>query len=97
MFAFNDEQAGAGKMWTFKFYRDDAGEWRWRLRGGNGEIVGTGEGHPRLADAVRSAESFKAKVGHAQIVRPRVVRRRPQSSPLREVLSALTETTHRRT
>jgi uncharacterized protein YegP (UPF0339 family) len=64
-------------MWTFRFYRDPAGEYRWRLKGANGEIVGQGEGHPRLADAVRAAERFKSNVGQARIERPKVARRRP--------------------
>lgn len=35
-------------------YRDQAGEYRWRLAGANGEIVATGEGHTRAADARRA-------------------------------------------
>ena len=64
-------------MWTFRFYRDNAGEWRWRLRGANNEIICQGEGHARFADALRSAENFKAKVGQARIVRPKLARKRP--------------------
>jgi uncharacterized protein YegP (UPF0339 family) len=67
-------------MWAFRFYRDTAGEYRWRLKGANGEIVGQGEGHPRLADAVRAAERFKANVGQARIARPRIPRKRPSGA-----------------
>jgi hypothetical protein len=31
-------------------------EYRWRVRAANGEIVGSGEGHPELSDAVAAAE-----------------------------------------
>lgn len=34
-------------------YADEAGEWRWRLRAGNGEIVASGEGYTTKGDAVR--------------------------------------------
>jgi uncharacterized protein YegP (UPF0339 family) len=68
-------------MWTFTFYRDAAGQHRWRLKGANGEIVGHGEGHTRLADAVRAAESFKANVGQARIVRPKIARKRHSVAP----------------
>ncbi len=37
-----------------QFYEDDAGEWRWRLFGGNGEIVAHGEGHVSERDARRA-------------------------------------------
>ena len=33
-----------------------AGDYRWRVRAGNGEIVGQGEGHPRKANAVEAAK-----------------------------------------
>jgi hypothetical protein len=32
-----------------------AGDYYWRVRAGNGEIVGQGEGHPRKANAVAAA------------------------------------------
>jgi uncharacterized protein YegP (UPF0339 family) len=42
-------------METVEFYEDQAGEWRWRLRGANGEIVAdSGEGYTRERDAVRA-------------------------------------------
>lgn len=39
---------------SVEFYEDDAGEHRWRLKGGNGEIVATGEGHLDERDAKRA-------------------------------------------
>lgn len=37
-----------------EFHEDAAGEWRWRLKAANGEIVATGEGHTREVDAMRA-------------------------------------------
>lgn len=39
-----------------EFYVDDAGEHRWRVRGGNGEIVIPPEGHTSERDARRAFE-----------------------------------------
>ncbi len=36
-------------------YTDDAGEWRWRAKAGNGEIVCTGESHAEKSNCVRAA------------------------------------------
>jgi hypothetical protein len=38
-----------------ELYLDDAGEYRWRRKAANGEIVATSEGYTRKADAERSA------------------------------------------
>lgn len=32
------------------------GQWRWHVRAGNGEVVGQGEAHPDVHDAVTAAE-----------------------------------------
>ncbi len=35
-----------------EFYQDEKGEWRWRVRAGNGRIVGdSAEGYKRRPDA----------------------------------------------
>jgi uncharacterized protein YegP (UPF0339 family) len=87
-------------MWKFTFYKDHAGEYRWRLKGANGEVVGQGEGHPRLADAIRAAERFKANVGQARIARPKVARRAPVAPqvpvPLLDALFAGAQRRHGR-
>jgi uncharacterized protein YegP (UPF0339 family) len=41
---------------TVEYYQDEAGHWRWTLRGGNGEVVAQGEGHGSKSDAVRAFE-----------------------------------------
>lgn len=39
-----------------EFYQDegDPGEWRWRVKAKNGEVVATGEGHTSERDAIRA-------------------------------------------
>lgn len=42
---------------TFHIYRDRKGEYRWRLKAGNGRIVAvSGEGYRRKAGAVLAAK-----------------------------------------
>jgi uncharacterized protein len=41
----------------FELYRDAVGQWRWRLRARNGEIVAeSGEGYVRRADCEHGIE-----------------------------------------
>lgn len=42
------------KLARFDIYKGKKG-WHWRLIGGNGKIVATGEGHPTKAKAERAA------------------------------------------
>ena len=45
---------------TFVVYEDSAGKYRWRLKGGIGEIVATsGEAFANKSNADRAAEGFK--------------------------------------
>ena len=37
----------------YEVFEDDAGEWRWRLIAGNGEVVAQSEGYTRKEDAAR--------------------------------------------
>ena len=50
----------AGK---FELYRDNAGEYRFRLKAGNGEIVLTSEGYKSKASAVNGIESVQKNAG----------------------------------
>lgn len=44
---------------SVEFYKDKAGEWRWRAVAGNQEIVGTsGEGYKNEQDAVTEARQL---------------------------------------
>jgi amphi-Trp domain-containing protein len=45
---------------TFELYEDKAGEWRWRLRHVNGNIIAdSGEGYTAKANAEKGIESVK--------------------------------------
>lgn len=51
----------------FEMYRDSTGEWRWRLRARNGEVVAdSGEGYKRREDCEHGIElvrqSAEAKI-----------------------------------
>lgn len=43
----------------FEIYEDGAGEWRWRLKAANGEIIAQGEGHPNKFNARRAAYTVR--------------------------------------
>lgn len=47
---------------TVHVYRSPDGQYRWRLRAGNGEIVATGESHPTRFNAVRAAHDLFPEV-----------------------------------
>ena len=47
------------QMAKFEVYRDRAGEYRWRLKAVNGEIVAVSESYTTCLDAHRSAQSVK--------------------------------------
>src|SRR5689334_10005615 len=49
-------------MENFEVYEDDSGEWRWRVKGDNGQIVAASEGYTRKADAERGLRDMKSIV-----------------------------------
>lgn len=53
------------KQAHFEVYRDEAKEYRWRLKAGNGEIVATSEGYTKKSSARRSAEKVKQEAAYA--------------------------------
>jgi uncharacterized protein YegP (UPF0339 family) len=45
---------------TFQVYRDEGGEWRWRLVAGNGQIIAvSGEGYRERRDCLHGVELVK--------------------------------------
>lgn len=52
----------------FEVYEDTAGEWRWRLKAGNHEVVASSEGYISKEGAIQSAEQMQGWVGNATIV-----------------------------
>ena len=52
----------------FEMYQDKAGEYRFRLKARNGEIIGVSEGYTTKANCVNSVESVKKNAADAEIV-----------------------------
>ncbi|GJE26965.1 YegP family protein [Methylobacterium organophilum] len=52
----------------FELYRDAAGEWRWRLRASNGNVIAdSGEGYVRREDCEHAIELVR-RSGEARVV-----------------------------
>ena len=47
------------KMARYEVYQDAAGEWRWRLRSANSQIVASGEGYVRRAGALAGVQAHR--------------------------------------
>jgi len=54
-------------MSNFEVYKDEVGQYRWRLRANNGEIVAVGEAYTREEDAFRGAEDAKKTMGDTEV------------------------------
>jgi uncharacterized protein YegP (UPF0339 family) len=53
---------------TFELYKDKAGEYRWRLRHQNGNIIAdSGEGYVAKSGAINGIESVKNNASDARI------------------------------
>jgi uncharacterized protein YegP (UPF0339 family) len=53
---------------TFEVFRDEGGEWRWRLVATNGNIIAdSGEGYTTKQGAKRGIESVKSNAPRAEI------------------------------
>jgi len=55
------------RWWTtggdrVEVWQDIEGQYRWTVRAANGEVVGSGEAHPRRENAVRAAERHHPRV-----------------------------------
>jgi uncharacterized protein YegP (UPF0339 family) len=55
----------AGK---FEVYKDAKGEFRFRLRAGNGEIIASSEGYSNKAACMNGIESVKQNAHEASVV-----------------------------
>ena len=53
---------------TFEIYRDRKGEFRFRLKSRNGEIVATGESYPSKAIAKRGIAAVQRAAADAKVV-----------------------------
>ena len=52
----------------FEMYQDKAGEFRFRLKAKNGEIIATGEGYKTKANCLNGIESVKKNAPDAEVV-----------------------------
>ena len=52
----------------FEVYQDKAGEFRFRLKARNGQIVAVGEGYKQLAGCLNGVDSIKRNAPEAEIV-----------------------------
>ncbi len=43
----------------YSIYKDKAGEWRWRLRAANNEIIASGEGYRNKSDCLHAIDLVK--------------------------------------
>lgn len=55
-------------MGKFEIYKDVAGQYRWRLKASNGEIVASSEGYVYKSSALSSAQNVKGWASVATIV-----------------------------
>lgn len=53
----------------YEIYKDKAGEFRFRLKAKNGEIIATGEGYKAKAGCLNGIESIKKNAPDAEIVK----------------------------
>ncbi|MEZ3117741.1 HVO_2922 family protein [Halobaculum sp. MBLA0147] len=53
---------------TFELYRDEADEWRWRLRHDNGNVIAdSGQGYSDKSGATDGIESVRRDAADAEI------------------------------
>ncbi|MDO4581805.1 MAG: DUF1508 domain-containing protein [Bacillota bacterium] len=52
----------------FEVYKDKKGEFRFRLKAGNGEIVAASEGYKTKASAMKGVESMRKNISGAEVV-----------------------------
>ena len=62
------EEIAAVKHPKFEMYLDKAGEYRFRLKARNGEIVATSEGYKAKAGCLNGIESVKKNAPEAEVV-----------------------------
>ena len=55
----------AGK---FELYTDKSGDWRFRLKAGNGEVIATGQGYASKAGALNGIDSVRRNAADAEVV-----------------------------
>jgi uncharacterized protein YegP (UPF0339 family) len=54
-------------MARFEIYRDEEGEYRWRFRADNNEVVASGEGYGSRDDCEHAVQLIKDQAPQAQV------------------------------
>ncbi|WP_378944636.1 YegP family protein [Mesorhizobium sp. ANAO-SY3R2] len=54
-------------MYKFEVYKDKGGDFRFRFRASNGEVMFSSEGYSAKASALKSIESIKKHVADADV------------------------------
>ncbi|HKL11557.1 MAG TPA: YegP family protein [Clostridia bacterium] len=52
----------------FEVYKDAKGEYRFRLKASNGQVIATGEGYKTKASCMNGIESIKKNAPEAKVV-----------------------------
>ncbi|WP_460797008.1 YegP family protein [Microbacterium sp. GXF0217] len=55
----------AGK---FELYQDKGGDYRFRLKSGNGEVIATGQGYSSKSGALNGIDSVRRNAADAEVV-----------------------------
>ncbi len=63
------ENYEAAKHPKFEVYEDNAGEFRFRLKARNGEVIATSEGYKQKASCLNGVESVRKNAQDAEIVK----------------------------
>ena len=62
------ENFEAAKCPKFEIYKDNAGEFRFRLKATNGQVIAVSEGYTSMANCVNGIESVKKNAVDAEVV-----------------------------
>ncbi|MGF6824058.1 uncharacterized protein YegP (UPF0339 family) [Microbacterium sp. ZKA21] len=52
----------------FELYQDKGGDYRFRLKAGNGEVIATGQGYASKAGALNGIDSVRRNAADAEVV-----------------------------
>lgn len=52
---------------TFELYQDKGGDWRFRLKAGNGEVIATGQGYASKAGALSGIDAVRRNADSAVV------------------------------
>ncbi|MBC6495354.1 YegP family protein [Microbacterium sp. CFBP9023] len=53
---------------TFELYTDKSGEYRFRLKSGNGEVIAISEGYSSRSSALNGIDSVRRNAADAEVV-----------------------------